>query len=105
MILKSLVLETLEFQSSHTAENIAASFLRVAESWQISEKIVALVTDNVANVVAAVRITVWNHVKCFAHTLNLVVSEVFETNLVNDIRKRCRQIVTFFHQSTKATPS
>jgi hypothetical protein len=25
-----------------------------------------------------------------------------KTDVINDIRKRCRQIVTFFHQSTKA---
>ena len=102
-VLKSLVLETFAFKSSHTAENIAASFLRVATSWEISEKVVAMVTDNAANIVAAVRITGWKHVRCFAHTLNLVVSEAIKTDLIRDIRKRCRQIVTFFHQSTKAT--
>ncbi|CAB4011938.1 zinc finger BED domain-containing 1-like [Paramuricea clavata] len=102
-VLQSRVLETFAFKSSHTAENIAASFLRVAKSWEISEKVVAMVTDNAANIVAAVQITGWKHVKCFAHTLNLVVSEAIKTDLINGIRKRCRQIVTFFHQSTKAT--
>ena len=102
-VLKSLVLETFAFKSSHTAENIAASFLRVATSWEISEKVVAMVTDNAANIVAALRIAGWKHVKCFAHTLNLVLSEAIKADLINDIRKGCRQIVTFFHQSTKAT--
>ena len=102
-VLKSLVLETFAFKSSHTAENIAASLLRVATSWEISEKVVAMVRDNAANIVAAVRIAGWKHVKCFAHTLHLVVSEAIKTDLINDVRKRCRQIVTFFHQSTKAT--
>ena len=62
--LKSLVLETF-----------AASFQKIAEEWGISRKVVAMVTDNAANVVAAVRHTGWTHVPCFAHTLNLVVSE------------------------------
>ena len=101
-VLKSLVLETFAFKSSHTAKNIAASFLRVATSWEISE-VVAMVTDNAANTVAAVRIAGWKHVRCFAHTLNLVISETIKTDLISAIRKRCRQIVTFFHQSTKAT--
>ena len=73
--LKSLVLETFGFKNDHTAENIAASFQKIAEEWGISREVVAMVTDNAANVVAAVRHTGWTHVPCFAHTLNLVVSE------------------------------
>ena len=102
-VLKSLVFETFAFKSSHTAEHIAVSFLRVATSWEISDKVVATPIDNAANIVAAVRIAGWKHAKCFAHTLNLVVSEAIKADLINDIRKRCRQIVTFFHRSTKAT--
>ena len=55
--LKSLVLETFGFEKDHTAENIAASFQKTAEEWGISRKVVAMVTDNAANVVAAVRHT------------------------------------------------
>ena len=53
---------------------------------------------------AAVKIVGWNHVPCFAHTLNLVVSEAIKSDeSVRVIKKKCRQIVTFFHQSVKAT--
>ena len=55
--LKSLVLETFGFNNDHTAENIAASFQKIAEEWGISREVVAMVTDNAANVVAAVRHT------------------------------------------------
>ena len=67
--LTSLVLETFGFKKDHTAENIAASFQKVAEEWGISRKVVAMVTDNAANVVAAVRHTSWTHVPYFAQTL------------------------------------
>ena len=73
--LKSLVLETFGFKKDHTAENIAASFQKIAEEWGISRKVVAMVTDN-----AAVRHTGWTHVSCFAHTLNLVVSEAIKAD-------------------------
>ena len=53
----------------------AASFQKIAEEWGISRKVVAMVTDN-----AAVRHTVWTHVSCFAHTLNLVVSEAIKAD-------------------------
>ena len=39
-----------------------------------------MVTDNAANVVAAVRHTGWTHVPFFAHTLNLAVSEAIKAD-------------------------
>ena len=102
--LKSLVLETFGFKKDHTAENIAASFQKIAEEWGISRKVVAMVTDNAANVVAAVRHTGWTHVPCFAHTLNLVVSEAIKADTkIHQLRKSCRDIVSFFHHSVKAS--
>ena len=101
--LKSLVLETFHFELSHTAENIADSLRKAAEKLNISEKIIAIVTD-ASNIVAAVKIVGWNHVPCFAHTLNHVVSEAIKSDeSVSVIKKKCKQIVTFFHQSVKAT--
>ena len=91
--LRSLVLETFHFELSHTAEK-----------WNISEKIIAIVTDNASNIVAAVKIVGWNHVPCFAHTLNLVVSEAIKSDeSVSVVKKKCKQIETYFHQSVKAT--
>ena len=69
--LKSYVLETVHLSVSHTAENIASELIRIANEWSISEKVVALVTDNASNAVAAARLTGWKHIPCFAHTLNL----------------------------------
>ena len=88
----------------HTAENIAASFRKTAEEWGISRKVVAMVTDNAANVVAAVRHTGWTHVPFFAHTLNLAVSEAIKADTkIHQLRKSCRDIVSFFHHSVKAS--
>ena len=102
--LKSLALETFGFKKDHTAENIAVSFQNIAEEWGISRKVVAMVTDNAANVVAAVRHTGWTHVPCFAHTLNLVVSEAIKADTkIHQLRKSCRDIVSFFHHSVKAS--
>jgi hypothetical protein len=69
----SFVLETFILCVNHTAENIAAELVRIADEWNITEKVVAIVTDNAANMVVAIRITRWKHIPCFAHTLNLIV--------------------------------
>ena len=101
--LKSLVLETFGFKKDHMAENIAASFQKIAEEWGISRK-VAMVTDNAANVVAAVRDTGWIHVPCSAYALNLVVSEEIKAyTKIHQLRKSCKDIVSFFHHSVKAS--
>ena len=102
--LKTLVLETFELNNDHTADNIAEALQRVAGSWGISNKIVAMVTDNAANIVAAVRMTGWMHIPCFAHTLNLVVSDAIKADAsVHGLKRKCKQIVTFFHHSVKST--
>ena len=48
----------------------------------ITEKVVAAVTDNAANIAAAVRLNGWRHVPCFAHTLNLVVQNSLSADTV-----------------------
>lgn len=52
----------------HTADNICAQINRIAEEWGITDKILAVVTDNGANMVAAVWKGGWAHYPCFAHT-------------------------------------
>ena len=102
--MRSLVLETFHFSNDHTAVHIAAELKGVAEKWELSEKVVVLVTDNAANIVAATRIIAWKHVPCFAHTLNLIVKGALKADpAIVSIQKRCRDIVTFFHRSAKAS--
>lgn len=102
--MQSLVLEIFHLRVDHTAENIAAELTRIANKWEITEKVVALVTDNTANVVAAARITGWKHVPCFAHTLNLIVQAAISADsMLVDLKKKCKDIATFFHHGTKAS--
>ncbi|KAK7149159.1 hypothetical protein R3I94_008690 [Phoxinus phoxinus] len=64
----------------------------------------AVVTDNGANMVAAVHKAGWRHYPCFAHTLNLVVKDSLKAvPEVVQILGKCSTIVSFFHHSTKAT--
>ena len=98
--LKSYVLETFHLSVSHTAENIASELIRIANEWRISEKVVALVTDNTSNAVAAARLTGWKHIPCYAHTLNLIVKGALEADSkLAALKKKCKDIVTFFHHS------
>ena len=80
---------------------------RVVSEWELEEKLVAVVTDNAANITAAVRqlqqtdgCRAVKHLPCFAHTLNLVVQQAVQA--IVDLKTKVKNIVTYFHQSTVA---
>lgn len=102
--MQACTLETAHVAVQHTADNISELLTKITDDWNITSKVHAVITDNGANMVSAVRKTQWKHIPCFSHTLNLVVKDSIkaETGLVS-ILERCGAIVRFFHHSTKAS--
>jgi hypothetical protein len=98
--LRSFLLECFQYNERHTAENLAAETKRILAEWSIYNKVVALVTDNAANMSATARLGGWKHLPCFAHSLNLIVQaglkEVQETHI------KVKAIVEFFKRSPQA---
>jgi len=95
-----LVLATVKFNVEHAAEHIASKLHKVTDQWGITNKVAAIVMDNASNMVAAVRNTGWTHIHCFAHTLNLVVQEAIKIDpTLLLVKKKCKDIVTFFYHS------
>ena len=102
--LKPAILETFDFNSEHTADNISSELLRVITQWNIESKIICIVTDNASNMVAAINKTPWQHLPCFAHSLNLVVQGSITRNKeLNTTQQRCKDIVSHFHRSVKSS--
>lgn len=102
--MREFVLETHTFHGQHTADNISLALKRITEEWGITDKVVAVVTDNGANMVAAVHKAGWRHHPCFAHTLNLIVKDSLKSvPEVVKVLEKCSAIVSFFHHSTQAT--
>ena len=105
----SNVLTTAKIEERHTADAITAHLLKIATEWGIKEKVVAVVTDNGANVVRAVKDAAsavgkgWRHVSCFAHTLNLIVrGAIDDTADLSPLVQKARNIVSFFRRSVVA---
>lgn len=96
----SSLLDCIEYSERHTAENLANLFKEKFEEWEIQNKITAVVTDNAANVVAAVRHGKWSHLACFAHTVNLVVQRGLKE--IDGSLFRFRKVVEFFKRSSNA---
>ncbi|XP_076042318.1 zinc finger BED domain-containing protein 4-like [Oratosquilla oratoria] len=102
--LHSAVLETVCMTKAHTSENIAEELTLVSNKWNIKEKICSIVTDNAANIKAAVNEMNIRQVPCFAHTLNLVVQDAIRNTAdVRKVKEKVKRVVTFFHHSVKAS--
>lgn len=94
--MREIVLETHTFHEWHTANNICLALKRITEEWDVTGKVVAVVTDNGVNMVDAGHKAGWRHHPCFAHTLNIIVKDSLKT--VPEV-----VIMSFIHHSTQAT--
>lgn len=52
----SRVLDTLNVDKDHTAENLAEELQKIAQEWGVDGKVSCIITDNASNIVAAVNL-------------------------------------------------
>ncbi|CAG9840693.1 unnamed protein product [Diabrotica balteata] len=101
--LNSAVLSTKPWSNgvNHTSENITEALKDIMKEWNLEHKVSCVVTDNAANMLKACDLIQKRHLPCYAHTLILVVQDNLEC--VQNVIKKCKDIVTFFKSSTNAT--
>ncbi|XP_047505129.1 E3 SUMO-protein ligase ZBED1-like [Pieris napi] len=103
-VLKSILLECVLLDGSHTSINLATELLRVAEEWQVANKILLAVSDNGSNIKKAIEKDLgWKHFGCYAHSLNLAVQEAMsKSEEVTALEGKIKTIVSYFKRSAKA---
>uniref|UniRef100_A0A8C4S0T5 HAT C-terminal dimerisation domain-containing protein n=1 Tax=Erpetoichthys calabaricus TaxID=27687 RepID=A0A8C4S0T5_ERPCA len=74
---------------SHTAAHIQENIQSVALEWQLTTTDLVIVTDNAANMLAAAQLGNFQHVKCFAHTINLAAQRALKLNRLLKKRHQC----------------
>ena len=97
--LSSKVLQTREVSESHTSVKISDELKAVAQEWNLEEKMTATTTDNARNYVGGVRVLSWQHIPCFAHTLNKAVNEGIKLPVLAQILSCCRKFVGHLRHS------
>ena len=101
--LMSYVLQTREVEERHTAVNVAHLLQATAEEWKITKKLAAITTDNAPNMINAVAIELqWEHIGCFAHTLQIAIKAGLGLPAVTEVLSQYRKIAGRFHRSTVA---
>ncbi|GBN17231.1 Zinc finger BED domain-containing protein 4 [Araneus ventricosus] len=99
--MNSLLLDVSILFVPHTSANLASETLKIVENWNLQGKILVTVTDNASNIVGAIKNGLkWQHLGCFAHTINLILkdAQVEFSCLVEKVKS----IVCHFKRSTAA---
>jgi hypothetical protein len=103
--LRNFLLDIIPFTTNHSGINIAQEILRVLDEFQISDKIIALTTDNESAMLVCGReiaktfdSSIFSHYRCAAHVLNLAVKQGLE--LVSDPIDRVHELMVKIKDST-----
>lgn len=104
----SICLTTMPLEDRHTAANIAEWLEEVTEKFEIPpQKIIAIVHDNGANIVAAAKILAdkhgWAGIRCTGHTLQLVISAALKNSGIERAVSAARGLVEHFKKSELAS--
>lgn len=101
--LKSILLEVDSSSINHTSQNLARELDRITSDWGLQDKILLCLSDNAANIKKAIIDELhWKHLGCVAHTVNLIVKDALELELVNPLISKISNIVSHFKRSTIA---
>ncbi len=101
--LKSFALTILKTEERHFAEACKEQFLSVARKWDIEGKTTTIGTDSARNMVAAIRLTRYEHMNCVAHMVQRSVTvSLADSGFVNALAKARKVVGHFKHSPANA---
>ena len=93
-----VMLHARQFNESHTAANTSAAIVSHVHSWEIEQKIVCILQDNAANMIAGMNCANLKSLSCFAHSLQLIIKDgVLTQPAVQQLLSTARSLVGHYH--------
>jgi len=99
--LKSYLLDCLIYTDQHTITYLKDELVRVTEEWSVQDKVVAVVTDNIGEVLTAIELIGWTRLPCLTHTLNSIAIDALAE--IDEILIKIRSIVEYFRYNATAS--
>ncbi|XP_061904839.1 E3 SUMO-protein ligase ZBED1-like isoform X2 [Entelurus aequoreus] len=88
----------------HYAEICAGHFTEVIQQWNLTDKVTTLSTDSARNMIAAARqLPRFDHIPCFAHSLQRSVTVCLHNSAFDNVLSKCRKVVGHFKHSPANT--
>lgn len=100
---RSYNITTENMEDRHTAENLQKKIEEIISEWNIGDKCIAIVHDNAHNIVAATKNLPYQSIRCYAHTLQLVLTSILSDDTILPTLKKCTNIVSHFNHSNIAS--
>ena len=93
-------------KDSHTGEFLSTEILRIINDVGI-KKFCAVISDHASNVALAKKMIAIQHphiipLRCIAHHINLLTTDIMKLEWASNLISECRKIVTFFTSSHKS---
>lgn len=96
-----VTLQVKQVLGKHTADQCSIEFEEVAEEWGVTDKVVAICTDNARNIVLGIERSRYANVRCAAHTIQLSINKALTVASVDKLLVKCRKIVGHFKHSSQ----
>lgn len=84
--LASVCLSCKHFPLQHTPVNLTKYLKRMTTEWKIDKKVMAVITNSAANMIVPVYQLQYRHVRCFDHSINLIVQNLLKN--ISKIKKK-----------------
>lgn len=98
-VLHSHALSVMKTEERHYAEICTGHFTEVVQQWNLSDKVTTLSTDSARNMIAAARQLPFDHVPCFAHSLQRCITVSLHNSAFDNALAKCRKVVGHFKHS------
>ena len=98
--IESMLLEFTVFNERHTGDNISLFIENVIIEWNLQNKIIAIISDNAANMIKGKESPNIFNIRCAIHTLHLAILKAIDNNC-NNIIEKSHKIINFIKRSTK----